>query len=92
MEPGEENEQVFAALIKEMAKANRPEKFTAPGSGAQPDSPNVMVAHLAEFEKLCALLQQHYHIEEPGQLTLYRFLMRLESLKEKFKPMEMPAE
>jgi hypothetical protein len=73
LEPTEQTEQTLRALQKELARQNRPMKF-----------PAVLIEHQREFEKLCATLEEHYH-QRAADMTLYQFISRLETLKEKFK-------
>lgn len=73
----EDTEFVLRSVIKEIAKSNKPNKYSV-GEG------NVLVKHKLEFEKSCALIEANYNISVKS-LSLYEFAARLESIKDKFK-------
>lgn len=77
LDPNEENEIQFSAVIKDIEKEMRPAKFTG-------DHKDVRVIHKKDFTVHCALIEESYNIGIPAKsLTLYDFLSYLENIKEK---------
>lgn len=77
LNPGEESQARMNSVMKKIANRNKPKKYS-PGSG------NVLIEHLAEYEKQCALIEKYYSVRA-DTLTLYQFISRLNSIKEEIK-------
>jgi len=77
LNPSEESRSRLNSIIKKIANKNKPKKYS-PGLG------NVLIDHLNEFEKQCALIEKYYSVRAK-ELSMMEFLSRLNSIKEEIK-------
>lgn len=78
LDPTDENRQSLEAVIRDMNKKNKPEKFS-PGPG------NVLVAHRGEFERNSAMIEKNFGGVRASSLTLREYISRLIQIKEDIK-------
>lgn len=73
-----EYEKDVAEIDEQMLDAFKPQRFDG-YEGRE-------VQFIKQFEKACSLLTKHMGIQNPEKMATRKFYLRLEDLKEQFKP------